>query len=54
MSGSQDVSVFQVLDLPVESSPEQVRKRCQQLLLKLHPDKNGGTETPEFHKVYDL
>lgn len=44
-------TIFHVLDLPLDSSPRIVRKKCQDLLLKYHPDKNLGQESEEYHKV---
>ena len=38
----------------MDSLAEKVRKRCQELLLKFHPDKNGGKETSEYHQVRNL
>jgi len=51
MTSSESSNIFNILGLSIDVGPEQVRKRCQDLLLKLHPDKNGGVETPEYHKV---
>ena len=45
------VTLFTILDLSPDSGAEVVKKRCQEKLLKLHPDKNGGSETPEYHRV---
>ena len=45
------VTLFTILDLSPDSGAEVVKKRCQEKLLKLHPDKNGGSESPEYHKV---
>ena len=50
-SANSEVNLFRILDLPMNSVAEKVRKRCQELLLKLHPDKNGGKETSEYHQV---
>lgn len=44
-------SLFEILCLPLDSSPKTVRKKCQELLLRFHPDKNHGQESEEFLKV---
>ncbi len=53
-NSNEELNLFKVLDLPMDSPADKARKKCQELLLKLHPDKNGGEETPEFHKVQKL
>eukprot|EP00088_Acartia_fossae_P058671 TRINITY_DN6901_c0_g1_i4.p1 TRINITY_DN6901_c0_g1~~TRINITY_DN6901_c0_g1_i4.p1 ORF type:complete len:136 (+),score=30.99 TRINITY_DN6901_c0_g1_i4:59-466(+) len=30
-----------------------IKKRYQELLLQHHPDKNGGIESDEFHKIHE-
>ena len=45
------VTIFSVLSLPPECTAEQVKNKCQELLLKLHPDKNGGHEIEDYQKV---
>jgi curved DNA-binding protein CbpA len=50
MDGGRE-TIFKVLDLPIDSTPKTVRKKCQDLLLKYHPDKNFGQESVEYNKV---
>jgi DnaJ-class molecular chaperone len=44
-------TIFSVLNLSPESSADRVKKKCQEMLLKLHPDKNAGNENPEYQQV---
>ena len=50
-SFSKDENIFNVLNVPVDIPADKLRKKCQDLMLKLHPDKNGGIETEEYYKV---
>jgi curved DNA-binding protein CbpA len=47
----KEENIFNILDVPVDIQADKLRKKCQDLLLKLHPDKNGGVETEDYHKV---
>ncbi len=50
-SSSKEDNIFNILDVPVDIQADKLRKKCQDLLLKIHPDKNGGIETDDYHKV---
>ena len=50
-SFSKEENIFNVLNVPLDIPADKLRKKCQDLLLKLHPDKNGGIETADYHKV---
>jgi len=47
----KEENIFNILDVPVDIQADKLRKKCQDLLLKFHPDKNGGIETEDYHKV---
>ena len=43
--------LYSILECPIDANPEDLRQSYQRLLLRHHPDKNGGEESQEFLRV---
>lgn len=50
-AGAQRTQALAALGLPANATANEVRSAYRRLALRLHPDKNGGVRTPEFHAV---
>ena len=46
-----NLDLFELLDAGENCSQEDLKSKCQALLLKHHPDKNGGNESELFLSV---
>lgn len=52
MSSEEGVaSHYEIIGVNSQASTEEIRKKYQSLILRHHPDKNGGKESPIFNAI---